>query len=202
MRNYLISSLIILAIFVGLYLFIKDVKPSGIVKTEPEIEDFSKSYESLIYKFSIYIPKKYSINEEYKYTPNPKIDIKGVSFGIEEEDYKGTNLSKGSYISVENISDNSIPCAVESFLDGVNYSGVVEEQDNHIYAVASTTGAGAGNIYEETVFVTPGSNGCMAIRYFIHYNTFENYPEGSIIRFDRDKLLSKFDAIRKTILLK
>jgi hypothetical protein len=199
MKNYIISSTIILLIASGLYSLLRDVKPSGIVRTEPEIVDFSKSYESIPYKFSLYLPKKYSINEDHSYPSIYENSINGVSFGIEEDDYRGTNLSKDSYISVEMISDANIPCQVESFLDNVIYSGVIEEQDNHIFAVASTSDAGAGNRYEQTVYVTPVANGCSAIRYFIHYTVVENYPEGTVKEFNKDELLKKFDSIRKSI---
>ncbi len=199
MRNYIISSLFIILISATVYTFIKDIKPEGIIKQEPEIQDFPKLYESLKYKFSIYLPKKYTIDEDYKYAFMPDNSISGVSFAIEEDDYKGTNLSKDSFISVENISDTNISCAVESFLDNVIYSGIIEEQDNHIFAVASSTDAGAGNRYEQTVYVTPVEGGCSAIRYFIHYGAFENYPIDTIKEFDRQKLLNKFDAIRKSI---
>ncbi len=202
MKNFIISSIVILLISLGVYLLLKDVRPSGMVKTQPEIQDFSKYYESFKYRFSLYLPKQYPINEDYSYLfiPDvPEYSIDGVSFGIEESDYKGTNLSKDSYISVEMISDTSIPCNVEAFLDNVNYDGTVEEQDNHIFAVASSSSAGAGNRYEQTVYVTPVNTGCSAIRYFIHYTIFENYPEGSIVEFDKRKLLNKFDSIRKSI---
>lgn len=199
MKNYIISSTIILLIASGLYSLLRDVKPSGIVRTEPEIVDFSKLYESIPYKFSIYLPKKYSINENYSYSFIPDRNIDGVSFGIEESDYKGINLSKDSYISVEMISNQTIPCKVESFLNNVTYYGEIEEQDNHIFAVASTSEAAAGNRYEQTVYVTPVANGCSAIRYFIHYTVVENYPEGAVKEFDRDELLRKFDTIRKSI---
>ncbi len=199
MKNFIISSIIIILIASGAYWILKDVKPKGVVKTEPQIQDFSKSFESFPYKFSIYLPKKYSINENYAYPFIADREIKGVSFGIEEDDYRGTNLSKDSYISVEMISDPNLSCNVESFLNNVIYNGNIEEQDNHIYAVASTTDAAVGNRYEEIVYVTPVDSGCSAIRYFIHYGAIENYPEGTITEFDRQKLFNKFDAIRKSI---
>jgi hypothetical protein len=129
----------------------------------------------------------------------PDQSINGVSFGIEEEDYKGTNLSPDSYISVEMISSKENSCNVQLFLNNVVYDGTVEELDNHIYAVASSSGAAAGNRYEETIYVTPINNSCFAIRYFIHYGLYENYPPESIREFDKQELLNKFDAIRKSI---
>ncbi|HVS79986.1 MAG TPA: hypothetical protein VHF05_03315, partial [Candidatus Paceibacterota bacterium] len=69
------------------------------------------------------------------------------------------------------------------------------------YSVASSTGAGAGNRYEETVYALPGTNPCVGVRYFVHYGVIENYPAGAVKEFDRQSLLSTFDSMRKTLIL-
>ena len=70
-----------------------------------------------------------------------------------------------------------------------------------IYSVASSTGAGAGNRYEETVYALPGTNPCVAVRYFIHYGVIENYPAGTVQAFNQPALLATFDAIRRTLVI-
>ena len=67
------------------------------------------------------------------------------------------------------------------------------------YSVASSTGAAAGNRYEETVYALPGTNHCIAVRYFIHYGVIENYPVGLVREFDKKSLLKEFDTIRRTL---
>jgi hypothetical protein len=69
------------------------------------------------------------------------------------------------------------------------------------YSVASSSEAGAGNRYSETVYSIPGTNPCLAIRYFIHYTVFENYPIGSITQFNLPNILSQFDSVRKTLII-
>ncbi len=67
------------------------------------------------------------------------------------------------------------------------------------YSVATSSGAAAGNRYEEMIFAFPASSPCTAVRYYIHSTAVGNYPEGSVREFDREALLAEFDAIRKTI---
>jgi hypothetical protein len=69
-----------------------------------------------------------------------------------------------------------------------------------LYSVASSTGAAAGNRYDETVYALPGTNPCIAVRYFIHYGVIENYPAGTVRAFDEAALRSEFDAIRRTLI--
>ena len=49
--------------------------------------------------------------------------------------------------------------------------------------------------------ITPVQNGCMAVRYFVHYGAIGNYPEGEVREFDRAALFAQFDRIRRTLTL-
>ncbi len=97
-------------------------------------------------------------------------------------------------------------CTADKFLDlsgnptGTNKPSTFS--DNGVdYSVATTSGAGAGNRYDEAVFAIPGTNPCTAVRYFIHYGVIQNYPAGSVTEFDRTSLVNTFDAIRRTLVL-
>lgn len=148
--------------------------------------------------FSLRLPTGYTTDESYKYQAlGPGKDINGVKFTIPGSLAKGTNLSGDSYISVEEIP-NVKNCSADRFLENAVNVQTVNE-NNTIYSVASSTGAAAGNRYEETVYAITGTNPCIAVRYFIHYGVIENYSAGGVKEFNKPVLLKQFDAIRRTL---
>jgi len=157
-------------------------------------------YASSLSGFSMRYPTGYTVKKDYVYQQlGPGKDINGISFTIPESMAKGTNLGADSYLSVEKIS-NSSTCDASLFLDPVLLGkSTIISDDNVDYSMASSTGAGAGNRYEETVYAISGTNPCLAIRYFIHYSVLENYPVGAVKAFDHAQIIKEFDAMRRSI---
>ena len=154
--------------------------------------------------FSIRLPGAFAVDESYKYTElGPAKNISGVKFTIPLDMATGTNLGSDSYISVEQIPQSILlnkECAASFFVDPE--TPVSKFTDNGTdYSVASSTGAGAGNRYEEMVYALPWSNPCTAIRYFIHTSVFSNYPAGTVKEFNPQNLVSTFDILRRTLIL-
>ncbi len=161
----------------------------------------TETYVSSTRGFSLRYPKGYAVDESYQYQEfGPGKEIAGVKFTIPESVATGTNLATDSAISVEEIPNLEV-CTADHFLNGVSSSTPILVEGDVTYSVASSTGAAAGNRYDETVYAIPGTSPCIAVRYTIHYGVFENYPEGSITRFDEQALTDRFDAIRKTLVL-
>ncbi len=158
------------------------------------------SYKNDSLGFTMRYPSDYTVNDQYLYTAlGSEKEIKGVSFTIASSTASGTNLSKDSYISIEN-KGGIVDCSASLFLQpGAATSTKVESGSEYSYG--TTVGAAAGNRYEETVYAFPHGTTCFAVRYFIHYSAFENYPAGSIKEFDKESLATTFDAIRKSIIL-
>ena len=162
-------------------------------------------YQSTSTSFSIRYPDTFAKNVSYVYQElGPNKDIHGVQFTIDPKITSGTNLSKDSYISVENLPlQTGQTCKAKDFIDTgslANKNDVVITNGDVEYSFASTTGAGAGNRYEETVYALPYSNPCIAVRYFIHYGVFENYPAGTIKEFNHSDIISIFDTIRHSLI--
>ena len=109
----------------------------------------------------------------------------------------GTNLSSDSYISVEQIPNLS-SCIARPFLWKGQEITLSPADDVTQFLVASSTGAAAGNRYENAVYVQQDTNPCTAVRYYIHFGSIENYPPGTVREYDRQKLISEFDAIRQS----
>lgn len=158
----------------------------------------SSVYENGSAGFSIRYPDGYTVDPNYTYTQlGPNKAIHGVAFKIASSTAAGTNLSSDSYLSVEEIPQAK-ECSASLFI----YPGVKMETvtDGGVtYSVASSTDAAVGNRYEEHVYAIPGTNPCIAIRYYIHYAVFENFPPGAVKRFDEHALLATFDKMRSTL---
>ncbi len=169
------------------------------IASEPEGQNLREVYSNSEIGFSLRYPVGYSIDPLYEYQLRPEETIKGVKFTIPLSMSEPTNLSSDTYLSVENIYQSE-SCTADLFLDGTHE--IKEVAENGItYSVTTTSDAGAGNRYEETVYVLPGTNPCVGIRYFVHYSVFENYEPGTIEEFDKEALLAEFDAIRDTLVI-
>lgn len=156
-------------------------------------------YESGSQGFSVRYPAGYTLAPGYQYEElGPGKEIQGVKFTIPASMAAGTNLGTDSYVSVEEIPDTA-DCSASLFLD--HASATPETVGSTQYSVASSTGAGAGNRYEETVYAVSGSNPCIAVRSFVHYGVLENYTPGSVKAFDRDALLAQFGKIRDSLVV-
>lgn len=139
----------------------------------------------------------YTRDATYIYTLAPGKEVYGTKYTIPATVADGTNLAHDTYISYEELP-SATECTPKQFLDDVQEVKEVVD-DGNTYLVAHMVGAGAGNRYDETVYVFKGYSPCTAIRYFIHYGVIENYPVGAVKAFDQNALIASFDAIRRTL---
>ena len=150
--------------------------------------------------FSIRYPVNYTVDESFAYQAlGPGKDIAGTKFTIPVSLAKGTNLSTDSYVSVEHMPA-STECSAKDFL-GMGATVTTVDDNGTTYSLGKLSDAAAGNRYDETVYAIPGTNPCVAVRYFVHYGVFENFTPGSITKFDEGALIAQFDAIRKTLII-
>lgn len=148
-------------------------------------------------QFSISYPKDYVVDPGYQYQgAGPGNEIPGVSFTIPAALSEGTNLGSDTRLSVEHVTGE---CDAGRFVEGGSSSVLIDE--NVGYTVASSTGAGAGNRYEEIVYALSDTAPCLLVRYFIHWGVFENYEPGTVIEFDHAALIASFDQIRRTLVV-
>jgi hypothetical protein len=184
----LIVVVIIIAITMG---FTRTSSPIG--------KNLPQAYSNSAMGFSLHLPSGYTVDESYTYQElGPNKDITGIKFTIPSSMATGTNLGSDTYLSVEKIPQTQ-NCIASLFL-GQGTARTLAD-GGITYSIASSTGAAAGNRYEETVYTLPGTNPCIAVRYFIHYGVFQNYPAGTVREFDQQALLASFDAIRHTLVI-
>lgn len=158
------------------------------------------SYASSTMGISIKYPKSYTLSADYQYLGFPKKPINGVKVLIPATMATGTNLSNfDTGVSVEQLP-RAQSCTGDIFVvDNVKATSVTENGVS--YSVATTSGAGAGNLYEEMVYAVSGSKPCTAVRYFIHSTNIGNFEPGVVREFDRTALLAAFDKIRASLVL-
>ncbi len=180
----------------------KEISYVGCIEVAPDAvgQHLPQVYSSGAQGFSLRLPEGYVKDESYQYQALGKgREINGVKFTIPVSVATGTNLSNDSYVSVE-----QIPQATECSANLFTYLGLATStvtEGDVTYSHATSEDAAAGNRYLEHVYALPGTNPCVAVRYFIHYGVFENYPEGSIKEFDKVALIREFDQIRSTLIV-
>ncbi len=160
------------------------------------VEETRNTYATSTY--SVKYPGNFILNAPFAYGAfGPKKPIYGVKFIIPSTVATGTNLSADSGVSVEQLP-RAKNCTGDIYLlASVTAYEVIENGTE--YSFASSTGAAAGNLYEEQVYALATSSPCTAVRYFIHSTNIGNYPAGMVREFDRAALLSTFDKIRQSL---
>lgn len=165
-------------------------------------EEPHTTYASTTLGVSVRYPRSFALNAAYRYEQfGEKKLINGFKFIIPLSVATGTNLSSfDTGVSVETLP-RAKNCTADIFIpDDVRALSIVE--DGVMYSVATTTGAAAGNRYEEMVYAFSSSTPCIAVRYLIHTTAIENYEPGSVRSFDRSSVLQVFDSIRRSIVLR
>jgi len=202
--KWLITAVVVIIIGALLWFFtpIKNLfnraTPAPQVQTTNEPEE--QSYTNSVLGVSLKYPTGFTLNPSWQNTTVvPTKPISGIQLTIPAAMATGTNLSEDTYVSVEQLP-RAKSCTGDIFMaQTVRPADVV---DNGVtYSVASSSGAAVGNRYEETVWAIKGSNPCTAVRYFVHYGAFENYPPGTIVEFNHTALLNAFDQIRRSVTL-
>lgn len=201
MAKYVIGIVAIVLIgIVAFYAWDMWGAPQAPVQEEPAVQQpTTATYASSTAGYSITYPLGYSVDDTYAYEGVPKKPIAGVRFAIPGSMATGTNLSADTYVSVEQLP-RAQSCSGDIFLlENVKATDV--SSGGTQWSVATTSGAGAGNLYEEYVYAVKGSKPCTAIRYFIHSTNIGNYEPGAVREFDRLKLLADFNTIRDSLRL-
>lgn len=147
--------------------------------------------------YSVVYPVDFSVNASYAYEGVPNKPIAGVQFTVPTAIATGTNLSLDSGVSIEQLPRAKNCTADIFFLDNViattSYDNGVE------YSVASLSDAGAGNLYEDTVYALTQTHPCTAVRYHVHSMQIGNYTPGTVTAFDQTSLIAAFDTIRRSL---
>lgn len=201
MQKYVIGAAIIVIVVAGAVFVWKTLPSSS--KPVPGVavpqQMATSTYATTT--FSVVYPRDFTANDSHVYDQvNPKKPIYGVKFGIPAQMATGTNLASDTYMSVESLP-RAKRCTGDIYLAAnVKPSSITENSIE--YSLATSSGAAAGNMYEEMVYALSGSSPCTAVRYYIHSSNIGNYATSTVREFDRAALLTSFDKIRQSLVLK
>lgn len=207
MKKLIIGGVVVILLGVGGYglynMYLRGELQTPIkdtIEVLPEVPVLN-TYASSTLGITFNYPKGYGLIESYSYEGvSAKKPISGVKITIPETMATGTNLSSyDTGVSIEWLPRAKLCTGDIYLLANVKAQKITENGID--YSVATTTGAAAGNRYEEQVYALATSSPCTAIRYFIHSTVVENYPEGTVREYDRTKLLSDFDKVRQSLIL-
>jgi len=162
------------------------------------VADTQSTYTTSTY--SVKYPSDFVLNAQYAYDLfGPNKLINGVKVTIPSAMATGTNLSADTYLSIEQLP-RAKKCTGDIYLTASVVARTITEGGVD-YSFASSTGAAAGNRYEEQVYALATSSPCTAVRYYIHSSGIENFVEGAVQEFDKEALLTSFDKIRQSLVL-
>lgn len=175
----------------------------GCVLAAPQSTNLPAVFVPTDATYSLRLPSLGSTSQTYNtashtYSVGRGVTTTGTTFPIPAALATGTNVSSDTYLSIEKL--DTANCIAPAFLTEPATGTVVTDGDTR-YTYASTTGAGAGNRYEEIVYALPQTAPCIGIRYYIHYSLFENYATGTVTQFDRTGLIHTFDEIRRSLVI-
>lgn len=200
MLKYAIAALIIIVLVGGGGYYYWQMQtaaaPEVVVPVDEQLPPTSTYATST---FSVTYPVAFAIDSNYAYEQFEGKPIFGVKFTVPESMATSTNLSSDTYVSVETLP-RANACSGDIYLPA-DVRATSETYGGVTYSVASSSDAGAGNLYEEFVYALPDSQPCTAVRYFIHSTQLGNYPDGTVTAYDRAALIAAFDSIRRSVTL-
>jgi len=200
MKNFILA-FVVIGILVIAWVFFSGKAEAPLQENNDgpaDVSEETQRYTSPDNSFSLVLPQgdTYQIDENFENQQSPELLIKGVKFTVPSSLSSGTNLSSDTYLSVESLPLET--CTADRFFDGIHPTTTFTEE-GVAYSMATSSNAGAGNRYDETVYALTNTNPCMAVRYVVHYTALENYEEGTVSRFDEQALFAAFDSIRRSL---
>ena len=153
MAKYFIGAIIVILILISGYYtwqtFGTAAPPSYSPEDTPSMNTYATS------TFSITYPSTYAVDDTYAYDQFEGKPIAGLKFSVPLAMTEGTNLSSDSGVSVEWLP-RAKNCTGDIYIkENVRAQSVTENGVE--YSVATSSGAAAGNLYEEQVYALVGS---------------------------------------------
>ncbi len=116
--------------------------------------------------------------------------------------YPTTNLVEAA-LALTATTDPALvsTCIQVSAQSGETVTGQVSVH-GYTFTRSEFVGAAAGNRYDQVFYRTASQGTCFELIFLIHSAEIGNYPPGSVVEYDRERLLHKFEEVLATFNLK
>jgi photosystem II stability/assembly factor-like uncharacterized protein len=112
--------------------------------------------------------------------------------------YPGTNLIEAALALTATAEPGAVStCTQPSTQTGDIVSGQVTV-NGYTFTRSEFVGAAAGNRYDQVFYRTVTGGKCFEVIFLIHSAEIGNYPPGTVVEYDRERLLHQFESVLGT----
>lgn len=155
----------------------------------------SIEYRDTEFGFSIMYPETATTSEVGFEGFLPRTQTPVVSFVLPRGISRGTNLIEaGIYIGATSTPKVVASCNAPSLPAGERAAGT-RIINGTVFSVFRSSGAGTGNFYETKAYRALRGGRCFELALLLHSGTIGNYPEGTVVEFDRATFEGYLDAM-------
>lgn len=167
--------------------------------TPDEASDWN-TFFSQEYELEIKYPKNFEVGE------STLIFLPGlVRISAPQDLFPGTNLIE-AYVSLGVGEQPEVPSLPSSYCYKNPDTGATlaktENINGAVFYKGDASGVGLGNLYESTIYRILKSDKCYEIVVTIHTGNVGNYPEGTVVEFDRNLILPTLNQMVHTLKFK
>ena len=116
--------------------------------------------------------------------------------------YPNTNLSEAYLILTGTRDPVTVSTCTQPSTDQPETITGQVTINNYTFTRAEFTDVAAGNLYDQISYRTVFDKKCFELIVLIHSTNIGNYTPGTVVEFDRDALLKKFEAVLDTFIVK
>lgn len=155
-----------------------------------------QTYSNATYGFEFTYPKSMQFT-----TPTyPNLQDKVVQVQIPQSAYPNTNFGDAAFSVSASFAKNLADCLAQTPPEGGDGFKTPVTINGVQFYMTSTTGAGAGNIYEGRIYRTIKSTGgaCIELSEMLHTSNIGNYPPDTVTAVNKTTVERQLDAILKS----
>jgi hypothetical protein len=177
--------------------------PVGTTATSTPIADIipgvpNQTYTNADLGFSIEYPATASTTGNFSSGYLPVTQTPVIAFEVPQSMFQGTNLVEaGVYVGATSTDIGVANCTIpsEDNDETATSSVVIGGQQ---FAVFTSSGVGAGNLYQQKTYRTVQNGNCLEFTELLHSGNIQNYPTGSVTQFDQAEFSDILNGIVQT----